>query len=326
MSERNLPQAAALLREKKDILIVSHISPDGDTLGSALALALALQSLGKRPQLIVNDSIPDNLFFLPGIAQFKKPSRISRQPDCIVMVDCASLDRSGGDWLAPYLKNVPLLVIDHHKVGDITGTVDVIEPRSAATGELIYLLLQKLGITIEPNIATCLYAALVSDTGGFRFINTTSRTLFIAGALLECGLDLQEININLFERRSKKNAFLYGLALQHLQQSEDLALVWTYLSQEDLNAVGAAGADAANMANAPMLLPGVKVGATFTEENGKVKISFRGRRGYDVAAVAAKIGGGGHASAAGATISGVLTEIMPQVLNLLQNMLKQKEA
>lgn len=325
MSERNLSQAAALLREKKDFLIVSHISPDGDTLGSALALSLALQGIGKRTQLIVHDSIPDNLLFLPGISQFKAPSRISWQPDCIVMVDCASLDRSGGNWLAPYLTQVPLLVIDHHKVGDITGTVDVIEPRAAATGELIYLLLQKLGIVIKPDIATCLYAALVSDTGGFRFINTTPRTLFIAGALLECDLDLQEINIHLFERRSKKNAFLYGLALQHLQQSEDLALVWTYLSQEDLATVDAAGADAANMSNAPMLLPGVKVGVTFTEENGKVKISFRGRRGYDVATVAAKIGGGGHASAAGATVSGALTEVMPQVLALLQDMLDQKE-
>ena len=157
----------------------------------------------------------------------------------------------------------------------------------------------------------------------FRFNNTTPRTLQIGAALLEKGVDLQAINMNLFERRTKKNAYLYGKVLTNLQQSADEALSWTYLDLATVKAIGADNADCANMANAPMLLPGTLIGAVFEERQGEVKMSFRCRRGYDVGKVAGAIGGGGHALAAGATVKGRLDQVMDDVLERLRQELQR---
>ncbi len=326
MNDSKIKKAAALLLGKTAPLIVSHISPDGDTLGSALALTHALQALGQAPQPVVDDAIPANLFFLPGFDLLKTPRDISGKPDLVVLVDCASLERSGGCWLSPYLAGVPLLVIDHHAVGDISGDVEIIDAQAAATGELIYLVLKEMGVTLSREIAVCLYAALVSDTGGFRFNSTTPETFAIAGELLACGVDLQEISNNIFERRTKKNAYLYGVALQNLEQSEDLLLAWTYLDLAVIDSMHADGADTANMSNTPMLLPGVVVGATFEEREDCVKISLRCHRGFDVAEVASRFGGGGHAAAAGATVNGRLAQVMPEVLAALRMMIDQRRS
>jgi len=322
----NVKKAAALILEKQNPLIVGHISPDGDTLGSALALTHALLALGKNPQPVVDDDVPANLFFLPGFDLLKVPKDIDMKPDLVVLVDCASLDRSGGGWLTPYLAGIPLLVIDHHAVGDITGDVEIIDAHSAATGELIYKILKELNTKFTSQIAICLYAAIASDTGGFRFNNTTSETFAIAGELLACGVDLEEISNNIFERRTRKNAYLYGVALQNLEQSGDQLLAWTYLDYATILSLDADGADTANMSNTPMLLPGVVVGATFEEREDCVRISLRGHRGFDVAEVASKVGGGGHASAAGATVTGKLIQVMPEVLALLRDMIDQRRS
>lgn len=323
--------AVKLLRQADKIMLAGHISPDGDTLGSSLALSLILQKIGKRPTVVFQDDVPEHLRFLPGAAEIIKPDMIDGQPDLLVLVDCATLDRTGDGWLDKYLPHAPLLIFDHHALRDDIPATSLIDPKLAATGELIYWLAEALDVEIDRDIARCIYTALCTDTGGFRFTNTHTHTFEIAAKLLAAGVSLEEMRIQLFESHSLVNLKMMGVAMANMQQTEDKKLVWTELNAETKKQFGAADGDTSNIAGQTMLAEGVKVGIVFDERvsaggERQVKISFRGRNGYNVGELAAQFGGGGHFAASGCTVSGALDDIRPKVLEAALLMLQKTEA
>lgn len=323
--------AVKLLRQADNILLAGHISPDGDTLGSTLALSLILQRLGKRPTVVFQDDVPGYLRFLPGTADIVKPAQITGQPDLLVLVDCATLERTGDGWLNQYLPQAPLLIFDHHALRDDIPATSLIDPKLAATAELIYWLREALGVPLDLDIARCLYTAISTDTGGFRFTNTRTHTFEIAAKLLAAGVDLEEMRINLYESRSLANLKMMGLAMVNMSQTEDKKLVWSMLDAATKERLGAQPGDTDNIAGQTMLVEGVKVGVFLDErvdaDGGcKVKVSFRGRNGYNVGELAARFGGGGHFAASGCTIPGTLEEVWPGVIEAALTMLRETEA
>ncbi len=321
--------ACNLVEKSRKILIAGHVSPDGDTLGSSLALARGLRQLSKEVTVVFQDEAPDYLRFLPGYELILKPEELQLQPDLLILVDCATLDRTGDGWLKPYLQQAPLLIFDHHALRDENiKAVSLVEPRLAATAELIYWFLQEMQIDIDLDTARCLYTALCTDTGGFRFTNTKVHTFQIAADLLGRGIDLEEMRVQLFESRSFEHIKLMGAASNNMQKSEDSKLVWTALDAETKEKLGALPGDTDSIAGQTMLVEGVKIGVFFNEKaaEGVVKVSFRGRNGYNVGKLAAQFGGGGHYAASGCSIAGKLTEVMPMVLEAARQALQEMEA
>lgn len=320
--------ACALVQASQNIFIAGHVSPDGDTLGSALGLALALRQLGKQVTVVFQDDIPQHLRFLPGSDKIVKPDQLDQQPDLFILVDCATLERTGAGWIDVYLPQVPLLIFDHHALRDEIPAVSLIDPHLAATAELIYWFLQAVEVPLDLDMARCLYTAICTDTGGFRFTNTKVHTLQIAAELLAKGINLEEMRIQLFESRSMGHIKLLGLCLSNLQKTDDNKLVWCGLDAATKKLYNALPEDIDGIAAATMQLEGVKIGMFFDEraEQGVVKVSMRGRDGYNVGKLAAEFGGGGHYAASGCTIPGTLTEVQPQVLAAGKRLLAEMEA
>ncbi len=315
-----------LVGDAKRAIIAGHIAPDADSIGSALAFYFGLKQKGIKAQVVFQDDIPDNLFFLPEAGSIIKPEAIDKEPDLVVMVDCATQSRTGDGWIDQYCEKASVIAIDHHLVGKMPKGVTIVDEKAAAAAELIYRLLLNLGVEITPQIANCLYAGLASDTGGFIYNNTTSESFEIAGELLDLGVDMETMRINLFENRSMPGVAVLGFALMNMRQSEDKSLTWTFVSDEFKAKVRAKSKDCDNIASYTMFPNGVKLGIFFEEdlEEGKVKISFRSRLGYDVSLLAAEFGGGGHAMASGCRIRGNLKEIMPKVLAAANKLLNNK--
>ena len=315
--EKQLPQ-------KKHAIVAGHMAPDADSVGSALAFCLALRQRGISAQAVFQDDIPDYLFFLPGAEEIIKPEAITIKPDLVVLVDCASPTRAGDGWLEPYLAQADLIAVDHHMIEKMPNAITILDEEASAAAELVYRLLKGLGIT--PEIANCLYAGLASDTGGFLYNNTTVSCFAVAAELLEVGVDMEAMRINLFENRSMAGVKVLGAALSNMQQSADKRLTWTFVSAALKKEVGAQAKDCDNIASYTMFPTGAKVGIFFDEdaEEGKVKISFRSRLGYEVSALAQSFGGGGHAMAAGCRVRGDLNAVMPKILAAANEMLHIK--
>ena len=324
--------ACDLLADKQKVMIVGHISPDGDTLGSALGLARGLRKLGKKVNVVFQDAVPRHLSFLPGAAEILRPNQLSEAghmpPDLVVLVDCATLERTGNGWINDYLPQIPLLIFDHHALRDDIPAVSLVDPHLAATSELIYWFLQALNVSLDLDWARCLYTGICTDTGGFRFTNTKVHTLQIAAELLAQGINMEEMRINLFESRSLGHLKMLGLALLNMQKTDDNKLVWCSMDAATKEKYHALPEDIDGIAGETMQLEGVKIGLFFDErvEQGTVKVSMRGRDGYNVGKLAAEFGGGGHYAASGCTIFGCLAEVMPKVLAAAEVLLKETEA
>ncbi len=325
--KRLFEQACKLLENKKNLIVAGHVSPDGDAVGSVLALTHALRTEGYTVQPILQDKIPASLAFLPGVTDICQPDAFTGEPDAIIFVDCASLARAGSNWFLPWLYQVPILIFDHHKIHEDFGVptaVVIIDPDAAAAAQIIYNFLRYRGREINKDTATCLYAGIVSDTGGFAFTNTSSETFKLAGDLLDFGIDLEEINNNIFKSRSYKNMKMLGVVFANLQKSSNGLLVWSFIDLAAVEAHGASHNDCDNLSNQLMLLEGAGVGVLFEERpNDKVRVSLRCQKGFDVGKVAAVFGGGGHAKAAGCCVSGGLHQVMADVLAVVEPMIKE---
>ena len=311
----------ALIDQSETIFISGHISPDCDAVGSSLALYQLISARGKKAVVIYSDVIPENLHFLPYFERIITPEQIDCKPDLILLNDCSTPKRAGELWLAPYLPQTPVAVIDHHASAEEYPAVKVIDPEAAACGQLIYALAQDWQMEITCDLATCLFAAISADTGGFRFANTTQAAFQVGADLMAYGIDTETIRINLFESRTKAAIKIIGTVFSNMQQSEDLKLVWTTISLEDKARCQAQSKDCSFMSGYTLFPLGVKVGILFEElSDGIVKLSMRSRPGYSVADLATSFGGGGHVLAAGCRIKGDLNTVVDKVLNRAQTM------
>lgn len=297
-----LNKIAALLLEQEDIVIISHRAPDGDTLGSAVALGLALRQAGKHVDFLCNDLIPQKYHYLfdgvPEWLQKKEDPVQAAEGKFLVTVDIADVPLMG-DALAPLSDRIDLC-IDHHKMSVDFANVTYREADSAATGEIIYGLLREMGTTIDQQIATCIYTAVSTDTGCFKYINTTPRSYRIAADLVEAGAPAADINRWMFDTISRPRLELQKLALETVEYHYDGRCVTMVISREMMKQAGAAGEDVEGINAIPRQIDGALVGVTIREKKtGGYKISMRSQPPVDSSVICASFGGGGHAGAAG---------------------------
>jgi phosphoesterase RecJ-like protein len=304
------------LEAAKSVLVVSHVRPDGDAIGSLLGMGLALQDAGKTVQMVLTDGVGASFRHLEGTEQ------IRRHPegpvDTFITVDCADFKRAG-KGLEAY--GLPDLNIDHHITNENFGQLNLIEAGEVATAAILTDHLPRWGLTITKPIAAALLTGIITDTLGFRTPNTTPESLRQAALLMETGADMPELYMRGLVRRSFSAARYWGAGLSNLERTD--GLVWSTLRLEDRKKAGYTGNDDADLINVISSLEEAQVGMIFVEQaDNHVKISWRALvPGFDVSPVARHFNGGGHAAAAGADIPGKLSEVQPEVLRVTREML-----
>ncbi len=310
-----LPQAVTLLKTHQCPLLISHPRPDGDTVGSALALRLALLHLGKIPTLLCVHPLPSNLTYLPGADTYRTAVSPGLDFDLVIAVDLSDLNRSGGLYQEAWRTQFPLLVIDHHETNDHFGDVNLVYPEAAATALPMTTLIEALGVPLDGDIATCLLAGILTDTRGLRTANTSPDVLRLVGRLIEAGGDYSGVMEKSLDSIPYRQMRGWGVALERLQLEDGLA--WTTFPLEEKRKLGIEDYDDLDLGNLLSRLAEAKIMVTFLAmRDGTVKVSLRSRAGYNVAHIAKALGGGGHQQAAGCSITGTLRMAQDQVLPL----------
>ncbi|MCX6345670.1 MAG: bifunctional oligoribonuclease/PAP phosphatase NrnA [Armatimonadetes bacterium] len=313
MNQENLKQAWQRLLEYGSFVLACHVRPDGDTLGSALAVAHVLRKLGKDVVVICEDIVPDNYMFMPD-AETILTSTDRRDFEVGMLVDSEATKRVGS--AAAALESAAVNVcIDHHVPNGEYGDIRAVDPGASATAVVIYELFEANNVEIDQEAATQLMAALVADTGGFRFGNTNTRAFEIAAKLTALGADPSTIYRSIFESKPIKAALLLGRALNSLEMDDHERVIWSGITQRDLTELGSTDADTDSIVNQIGAVKGPQVAILFRETRpGSIRISLRSRGGYDVDRVARVFGGGGHKAAAGCTVHASLEEAEKMVV------------
>ena len=296
-------ETAALLREKDNILILSHTHPDGDTLGSATALCRALQALGKHARVTCEDAIPDKFDYL-----YRGLDAIDFKPDFYVAVDVADKRLLGEEFAQRYGERI-LLCVDHHPSNTKYAQYTLLDPKAAATCELIGRLIRALGVEMDAAMADGIYTGLTTDTCCFRYANVTSYTHRYAADAIEAGAHAAQINRVMFETMTRTYMELERLAMDGIRFFFDGRCAVITLTQEMYRRSGSGEDECDAIAAIPRRIEGVEIGMTLREKkNGKFKVSVRTNDSIDAAAVCRLMNGGGHARAAGGEVDGPLEE------------------
>ena len=306
-------ETAALLRQQDQFLILTHRRPDGDTIGCAVALCAALRHLGKSAYLLFNPDITD--LYRPYAEGYWAPEGFA--PACVVSVDIAARGLFFPAAEA-YLDRVDL-AIDHHPSYEGFGKVSCVDPSRAACGEIVYEICRELGVMTQ-EVALPLYVAIATDTGCFVYTNTTANTHAVAAAVMETGIDYNGVNKRHFRTKSRKRIQLEADMLSHMVFYQEGRVVFLSVPLQLMERLGADENDAEDLATLATIIGGVDCGAVLRElKGGEWKISLR-TDGVRVNAtdVCKRLGGGGHAAAAGATVQGSLETVKAQLLAAIQ--------
>ncbi len=310
-------QAMALIESAKSIVLLAHEHPDGDCLGSALGFAQILRRLGKTCVPACPDPVPQAFSFLPG-QETLQTTLGDEKFDLVIALDAGELSRYGAlyERHRGFLDHASILNIDHHISSTGCGQVNIIEPDAASTTELIVLFQQQAGLPLNTDAAVCLLTGLITDTGSFQYPSTTPRTMEVGALLLEAGAIAESIVKPIFRTRPLSHVRFNAAAINNIQMSADGRIMWSYATDETLAAVGATPDLDDNIAGMLRDIEGVQVGAFFKSYGDPTvtRVSLRSNTPYDVAAICTRLGGGGHARAAGTTIHKSLTEVIPLVI------------
>lgn len=307
----------------KTFLIVGHYHPDGDAIGSALALGLGLKKLGKRFVVYNRDPVPFNLGFLPAAGQVTQ-NFPKEKFDCAVMVDCAQPKRVSDDFAKAVdeKKFGTLVCIDHHLLDHAAGEIDWIEPEAASTGSVVWHLLGEMGIKKDTDIANLIFCTLTVDTGSFRYSNTTDKVFALAAELVKAGADPWFVAGHLEENNPVERYRLLRECLGSLEVKLNGIYAAMDVTHKMLKAAGADEGLSDEFASLPRSIAGVEVAALFREvEDGKIKVSLRSKEKVDVSKIAKQFAGGGHEHAAGCNLKCSLAEAKKQIEGAIQKAL-----
>lgn len=314
---------ATIIKDINTVLIYPHINMDGDALGSCSAICLALRSLGKKAYVMISEPVPKNLDFLECGCTTTDDS-ILEDVELSLMLDCGSMNRIVGREQA-FNRGRLKGCIDHHAVGatDIAFDFFRTEPKSAATGELAFLLIRQLGVELTLEMANCLFAAITTDTGNFQHNNTTKRTHEIVGHLYEVeGFDSKAISALIYDRQSKEALMMEGKILSALEFYADGKVAIGAVTQSLLEECNCTMDEAEGMIQRIMSIDGVEVGALFKEGADNVRASLRAKYYANVADVASQFGGGGHIKAAGCTfekdLDAAKNKLIPELIKAVK--------
>jgi len=305
-------EVIAELNKRSTFVMVSHVKPDGDTLGAGLALGLALKKLGKRVHYFQQDPVPRNLRFLAD-TQYVSREMPADLPEDTLWVFCDMSDTSRAGEFLPKVQRENVLDIDHHLGNAHFGAFNYVLPHECSTGTCVMHLLRGLKVEIDEPIATCLLTTIMTDTGGFMHSNTTPEVLMLSAELMNLGADKEQITEEIFANKRLAAIKLLGRALDEAQVEHDGRYIWSYVDEPMLEACNADGEDTEEIVNHLRSVEGVEVSALFKAYDGDIRVSLRSSGRINVQAAASRLGGGGHFRASGLTYIGPLADAIRAV-------------
>lgn len=308
------------IRNNHSFLLTSHEGPDGDAIGSSLALASMLRKIGKEVHVHFRDSVPDLYGFLPG-SHSVSAHIPNRDFDVAFVLDIGELRRAGDEFCS-FDRIGTTINLDHHLACKNFGTHNLIDPSAAATGVLVYRVASAMGYIFDAETALCLYVSIITDTGSFRYSNANREAFTIAGEMIECGVDAWDVAEQLYENQPRTRLELLARCLPTLEVIKGGTAASVTVTLDMYAATGADAELTDGFVNYPRSIRGVEVAIFFRQlEEGRVKVGFRSKGKVNVAVFSAAMGGGGHHNAAGCTVDGTLDEVKARVYGLVDTVL-----
>ncbi len=308
-----LKEVLKQIEQRNRFVLTSHARPDGDAIGSALACSEILRAMGKEAQVVLSDSVPRIYESLPFADKVVQAERINGEYDAAIILECDSIQRTGLDGF----ENQFVINIDHHLSGRPFGNVNWIDPNAVATAEMVYRIAREAGVEVSPEIATCLYTGVLTDTGSFVFEGTNEHTFALARELVLAGADPARCARNVYFGHSTAKMRLLGAALSHLEREGSLA--WFWVTQEEMERFNAKEEDCEGLVNYALSIYDVQVAILLRElTDGRIRVSLRSKGEVNVALVAEQFGGGGHECASGCSLAGPLPDALSRILQLFR--------
>jgi bifunctional oligoribonuclease and PAP phosphatase NrnA len=305
----DLAQVLQEIQQRRRFLVTSHARPDGDAIGSTLAMAQILRKMGKSAEIVLGDPVPLLYHPLPGSETIVRSSQVNGDYDAVIILECDSVQRTRLHGL----ENQFLINIDHHASSKPFANINWIDPSAVATAELIFRLAQAAQVKITPDIATCLYTAVLTDTGSFCYAPTNACTFELAKFLVEHGADPGKIAQSVYFSSPMSKMCLLGAALSRLERDGEIA--WMSVTRHDMERFGALEEDCEGLVNYALSICGIEVAIFFREvAQERIRVSIRSKGAVNVSEIAQKFGGGGHECAGGFSTEGPVEESVKRVL------------
>lgn len=308
------------INKANSIVILTHENPDGDAIGSGLALYNALKDMGKNPDLIIPE-FPRTFEFLPGADEIKKGADIEKY-DLAISVDCATIKMLNG--FANYFENAEVKIsIDHHSTNTMFGDINYVSPDAPACAQILIVLLNYFKIEVTKEIGTCILAGIITDTGGFKYSGVTAETFEFVAWLLNKGINVSKIYRKVLQTKTRANFELNRIASNRLEFFEDGKVAFTYITKEDAEEVNAEPGDQEGIVENGRSIEGVKISVLLKqrEDENYYKVSMRSNGNINVSDICYVFGGGGHPKAAGALVQGTVEEVKDKILKEIRKVL-----
>ncbi len=318
MKRKEIKDIRNIIDKCSSFIVASHIDPEGDAIGSSLALYFALTNLGKKVCVYNESPLPKILKFLPGSDIIVRDIYSPDEYDCIFIVDCGDIERVGK--LSKRLEKLRIINIDHHSTNTSFGHINIVDRQAAATGEVMFNVLEELAIPITKEIAINLYTAILVDTGSFRYSSTSSESFLICSKLMEYGVEPWEVSKNIYESFPFERMKLLALVLDTLEVFMNGRVAFMYVTKEMLKRSGASEDLTEGFVNFGRAVEGVEISVFCKEVDvDAYKLSLRSKGLIDVAQIALKLGGGGHKNAAGCKVRGSFSDVKEKVMAALKD-------
>jgi len=317
-----MKEISQAIKKFNRFLITSHINPEGDSLGSQVAIAGLLRHLKKEFLIIDNDKVPEHLSFLPDISLIQNTiDRLDMRFDAAIVLDCPNLNRTGK--VKSLVEKTGFIInIDHHVSNENFGNVNWVEKDASSTGEMVYLLYKTMGCPITKEAALSLYISILTDTGSFNYENTSQRTHEIVSSLMASGIKPYDVSKSVYENKSVGSMKLLGMALSRIDLCSGEKVAYMSVRKADFEQTGTRSEDCENFVNFARSIKGVQVAVFFREDvkgTNLFHVSFRSKGKVDVNKIASSFGGGGHSNASGCTITGDLEGVKEKVLKRVRD-------
>jgi phosphoesterase RecJ-like protein len=318
-----LQRIVETVRANQRFVISSHSRPDGDSIGSQLAMAHALRALGKEVRVVNKDRAPGPLLAFPGVSEIEIADQVDPGFDVALIMECGSLDRTGVEGLARGV----VVNIDHHPDNAAYGEINWFDPTAAACGEMVFTLVEALGVPLTPTIATHVYLAILTDTGSFHFSSISPRTFDICRRTLEAGVDPVAIARNVYDSNNLGRLKLFGAVLSAMRLSHSGRVAIVYVDHEMARQAGGTYDDTEGLINLPLTVKEIQAVVFFKQvDPGQYRVSMRSKGDIDIGAVAKAFGGGGHKNAAGCTVNGTIESLQAVFVNEIEHAIERDGA
>lgn len=307
------------IEKAKDIVILTHENPDGDAVGSALAMYLALKKLNKEVDVIIPE-LPNTFTFLPEADKIKKEGK-QENYDLAISVDVAGIKRMNG--FATYFENANTKIqIDHHQVNDMFADYNFVNPDSPACAQILIIIIEQLGVEIDREIGTCLLTGIITDTGGFKYEGVSAETFEFASLLLSKGVNISKVYKKVLQVKTRANFELRKLIMERMEFLLDNKITFTYITLDDMERAGATNGDHEGLVEVGRDIEGVEVSVFLRETKQGFRVSLRSNDYVNASDVCLHFNGGGHIRAAGCTIFGTLEQAKEKIINEVKKHIK----